>query len=178
MPASPRPHYLGRERKLSCTEGAALCPGLQNQRLYRNNVWHKRPKQNARTYIMLGEKGHKRQCALQRKSHRETVVRGVGVTCERANGINYLNIKCITYNVEAMSMDRLRQITTELRKSNYDVAMIQRTRWNLTGSMWSNGYKVYNAPAAKTSTEARAGVSFIVNQKLLSSTRGTQHTNL
>ena len=40
--------------------------------------------------------------------------------------------------------------------------------------MWSNGYKVYNAPAGKTSTEAHAGVSIIIDESLLQSTRVTQ----
>ena len=111
-------------------------------------------------------------------SQSETVVRGFGVASEPAKVTNHFNIKCIAYNVEAMSMDRLRQITTELRKAEYDIAMIQGTRCNLSGSLWSNGYKVYNAPAAKTSTEAHAGVSIIIDRKILHNTRTTQEISL
>ena len=85
-----------------------------------------------------------------------------------------LEIKIVTYNVESMSMDRMRQITTSMRKDKYNVALLQGTRWNLDCGMWSNGYKLYSAPAGKTSTEAHAGVSIIIDELLLTNTKVTQ----
>ena len=75
-------------------------------------------------------------------------------------------------------MDRLRQTTHQLRNQNYDLAMIQGTRWSLDECVWSNDYKVYSAPAAKASSEAHAGVCIIVDMKLLQHTRVTENKNL
>ena len=42
--------------------------------------------------------------------------------------------------------------------------------------MWSNGCKVHNAPAGKTSTEAHAGVSIIISEALLTNMKVTPST--
>ena len=73
----------------------------------------------------------------------------------------------ITFNADALTMERLRQITQCLSEEKYNLACIQGTRWNVDWSMWSNGYKVFNAPAGKTSTEAHAGVSIILSESIM-----------
>ena len=94
----------------------------------------------------------------------QPMARGLGMHQEATTSPKVLEIKIVTHNVESMSMDRMRQITTSMRKDKYNVALLQGTRWNLDCGMWSNGYKVYNAPAGKTSTEAHAGESIIIDE--------------
>ena len=101
----------------------------------------------------------------------ESVARGVGALQRSANEPKVLMIKCITYNVESLNIERLTQICSELGKSKYNLAMIQGTRWNLSGSIAMGGFQIYAAPAAKTSTEAHAGVCIIIDQKLTKKTK-------
>ena len=56
--------------------------------------------------------------------------------------------------------------------------MVQGTRCNLVVCIWSNGYKVHNAPSAKAFTQAYAGVYIMIHQELINNTRVTQHINL
>ena len=103
----------------------------------------------------------------------DNVVWGVGALQRSANDTKELIIKCITYNVESLNMERHRQICGKMRKAKYNLAMIQGTRWNLTGSIIVNGYQIYAAPAAKISTEAHAGVCVIIDQQVTNHTKVT-----
>ena len=101
----------------------------------------------------------------------DNVARGVGTTHGSANETKVLTIKCMTYNVESLNIERLYQICAEMRKANYNLAMIQGTRWNLAGSITVGGYQVYAATAAKTSADAHAGVFIIIDQNITESTK-------
>ena len=109
-------------------------------------------------------------------SETQPVVRGPDAHQTTTSKIRSLQINMITYNAEAMSMERLRQITQCMQDENYNVACIQGTRWNVDWSMWSNGYKVFNAPAGKASAEAHAGVSIILSESILQNMKITPTT--
>ena len=65
-----------------------------------------------------------------------------------------------------------------MRKANYNLAMIQGTRWNLAGSITAGDYQVNAAPAAKTSADAHAGVCIIIDHKIAKNTQITYDVTL
>ena len=127
---------------------------------------------------MLGEKWTQVPVCLKNAKATETAAQGCGALTTSTTRVKELKLKCLTYNVESISMDRLRQITDQMRRANYPISLLQGTKWNFDGCLWSNGYKVYNAPAAKASMEANAGVRVLLDQRLLHETRVTPNINL
>ena len=101
--------------------------------------------------------------------------RGVGNLQTTQSSGKPFQLFVITYNSETMSMDRMTQITHTMRDMNINVACLQGTRWSVDWDLWLNGFRVFNIPAGKASSEAHAGVSIVIDQSLLVRMKVTKH---